>query len=54
MDFLYTPTTAFETVQFDEIEFATARLKTEIRSSYHDHLWHELYRGELVGVPLTV
>jgi hypothetical protein len=54
MDFLYTPTTVFEIVQFDEIEFATARLKTEKRSSYHDHLQHEIYGGGLVGIPPTV
>jgi hypothetical protein len=54
MDFLYTPTTVFEIVQFDQIEFATARLNTEKRSSYHDHLQHELYGGELVGVPPTL
>jgi hypothetical protein len=51
MDFLYTPITVFDIVQFDQIEFATARLKTKNRSSYHDHLQHELYGGELVGVP---
>jgi hypothetical protein len=54
MDLLYTPTTVFNIVQFDQIELATARLKTEKRSSYHDHLHHELYGGELVGVPPTL
>jgi hypothetical protein len=51
MDFPYTPTTVFEIVQFDEIESATARPKTEKRSSYHDHIQHEIYGGELVGFP---
>jgi hypothetical protein len=54
MDFLCTPTTVFENVQFDQIEFATARLKTKKWSSYHYHLQHELYGGELVGVPPTL
>jgi hypothetical protein len=54
MDFLYTPTSVFEIVKFDEIESATARLKTEKRSSYHDQLQHELYGGALVGVPPTL
>jgi hypothetical protein len=53
MVFLNTQTTVFEIVQFDQIEFATARLKTEKRSSYHNHLQHELCGGELVGVPPT-
>jgi hypothetical protein len=54
MDILSTPTTGFEIVQFEQIEFATARLKTEKWSSYHYHLQHELYGGELVGVPPTL
>jgi hypothetical protein len=54
MDFHYTPTTVFETVHFDQIEFATARSKTEKRSSYQDYLQHELYGGDLVGVPPTL
>jgi hypothetical protein len=54
MDFLYTPTMVFEIVQFDQIELATARFKTEKRSSYHDHLQHEIYGGEPVGVPPTL
>jgi hypothetical protein len=54
MDFFYTPTTVFEIVQFDEIEFATAILKTEKRSSYHKHLQHEPYGVELVGAPPTL
>jgi hypothetical protein len=54
MDFIYTPTTVFEIVQFDQIELATARLKTEKRSSYHDHLQHDIYGVELVGVPPTL
>jgi hypothetical protein len=54
MDFLYTQTTVFEIVQFDQIDLATARLKTEKWSSYHDHLRHKLYGGELVGVPPTL
>jgi hypothetical protein len=54
IDFLDTLTTVFEIVQFEQIEFATARLKTEKWSSYNDHLQHELYGGELVGVPPTL
>jgi hypothetical protein len=54
MDLLYTPQTVFESVQFDQIYVATAILNTEKRSSYHNHLQHEIYGGELVGVPPTL
>jgi hypothetical protein len=54
MDFLYTPTTVFDIVQFDQIECATARLKTENWSSYHNHPQHEFCGDDLVGVPPTL
>jgi hypothetical protein len=54
MDFFYTQTMVFDIVQFDQIEFATARLNTENWSSYHNHLQHELYGGDLVGVSPTL
>jgi hypothetical protein len=51
MAFLYTPTTAFEIVSFDDIDTATARLKIQKVGCYHDFLQHELSGGELVGAP---
>jgi hypothetical protein len=49
---LYTPTTSFEIVSFEEIDAVMATLKIQKIGCYHDFLQHELYGSELVAPPL--